>query len=275
MIGEAVGLDLRLARLPSRLLAFAVDAAVSLGALLALSILTLRLLSGANEAFAATITLVLTVAVLVGYPVLSETLTRGRTLGKAALGLRVVRDDGGPLRFRQALLRGLLAFFVDVWTTLGVVGVVTAALSQRGKRVGDVLAGTVVVRDRAPGAASAAPPMPPYLIPWAQSADLSRVGDDLALAARQVLARGGELDRAAFADLTTRLATSVAAVVAPPPPPGTPAWHYLAAVLAERRRREELRLATQPSYAAPPPAALEPAAPPPRDPGAGGFALPG
>lgn len=272
--GEAVGLDLRLARLPSRVLAFGLDALVSLVTLVALSVATVRLVSGVDEALAAAITLVLTVGVLVGYPVLAETLTGGRTLGKAALGLRVVRDDGGPLRFRQALLRGLLAFFVDIWSTFGLVGVLTSTLSQRGKRVGDLLAGTVVVRDRPPGRASLAPAMPPYLVGWAQSADLSRVNDDLALAARQVLARGGELDRRAFADLTARLATSVAAVVAPPPPPGTPAWHYLAAVLAERRRREELRLAPRPSYAGPAREAPQPATPPPPEPGSGGFALP-
>ena len=51
--------------------------------------------------------------VFLGYPVAMETLTRGRTLGKMALGLRVVRDDGGPITFRQALVRGLVGLALE------------------------------------------------------------------------------------------------------------------------------------------------------------------
>ena len=51
--------------------------------------------------------IIFTVLAIVGYPVIFETATRGRTLGKMALGLRVVSDDGGPERFRQALFRAL------------------------------------------------------------------------------------------------------------------------------------------------------------------------
>ena len=71
------------------------------------------------------------VLVVVGYPVIFETLSRGRSLGKLALGLRVVSDDGGPERFRQALVRGLLAV-LEIWLTLGFLALVTlAAVGQR------------------------------------------------------------------------------------------------------------------------------------------------
>ena len=61
-----------------------------------------------DAAASAALGLVTSVGVVVGYPLVMETLTRGRTLGKMAIGLRTVRDDGGPIRFRQALVRALL-----------------------------------------------------------------------------------------------------------------------------------------------------------------------
>lgn len=239
--GEAVALDLRHARLPSRALAVLIDVILQVAALLGLVLLAGRLLRDSDGALTAAVQLVLVVAVLVGYPVLAETVFSGRTIGKSALGLRVVRDDGGPIRFRQALVRGLLGFFVDLWLTSGIGAIVSATVSGRGKRVGDVLAGTVVIRDRTPAGSGPAPAMPPGLASWAAVADLSRVDDRLALAARQVLNRSRQLSPAAYGELCQRLATAVAAVASPPPPPGTPPDYYLGAVLAQRRNRAELR----------------------------------
>ena len=55
-----------------------------------------------DSALSAAVLLIFTVLVIVGYPVVFETATRGRSVGKIAMGLRVVSDDGGPERFRQA-----------------------------------------------------------------------------------------------------------------------------------------------------------------------------
>ena len=93
--------------------------------------------------------IVVLVLIIVGYPVAFETLTRGRSLGKLALGLRVVRDDGGAARFRQALIRGLFEV-VEIWILLGVPAIICSLLNSRGKRIGDLAAGTVVVRERTP-----------------------------------------------------------------------------------------------------------------------------
>lgn len=71
-----------------------------------------------DEALSAAVLIIFTVLVIVGYPVAFETATRGRTLGKMAMGLRVVSDDGGPERFRQALFRAL-AGFVEIWMLTG------------------------------------------------------------------------------------------------------------------------------------------------------------
>ncbi len=125
--GDAVPLDLRPAGWPSRALAFAIDALVQLTALTLLLGLTAFALSTADPAAGAATMLVIVVAVIVGYPVALETLTRGRTLGKAALGLRVVRDDGGPIRFRHALARALLGVFVDLWATIGIIALLSAS----------------------------------------------------------------------------------------------------------------------------------------------------
>ena len=291
--GEAVVLDLRLARLASRSLALAIDLAVQLALVLVGVFVVAGALSVVDDSLAAAIGLVFYLAVVVGYPVAWETLTRGRSPGKMALGLRVVREDGGPIRFRQAFVRGLLAV-VEIWITFGVVALVTSLASTQGRRVGDFLAGTVVIHERVPVHAAQVAAMPPQLAGWAQGLDLSRVPDALALDARQFLGRAHELSPAVREQMGTRIAEALAAVVAPAPPPGVPAWAFVAAVLAERRRRESARLAgaagsggwpqaptppaAAPSPSPPPdtsPAAAPPAAAPPAAPPAHGRDRPG
>ena len=80
----------------------------------------------------------------------------GRTLGKAALGLRVVRDDGGPAPFTAILIRELVGLTGEKpGITLGLVGIITMVSSQRAKRLGDMLGGTLVVTERIPGTSPA------------------------------------------------------------------------------------------------------------------------
>jgi uncharacterized RDD family membrane protein YckC len=272
--GEAVVLELRLAKLASRLLSLLIDLVVQ-GVLLVVGLLVISgVASSADDAAAAAIVLVFLVLVVVGYPVAFETLSRGRTLGKLTLGLRVVREDGGPIRFRHALVRAMAAV-VEIWITAGAVALVVSLASSQGKRLGDFLAGTVVVRERVPSSSAAVVTMPPQLAWWASGLDLSRLPDDLALAARQFLSRSRELAPEIRESMGARLAASVAACTSPPAPAGVPAWAFLSAVLAERRRRETVRLgasgAAQPSpdaqpspygRPAPPPSYGQPAPPP-------------
>ncbi|HSK25344.1 MAG TPA: RDD family protein [Jiangellales bacterium] len=241
--GEAVAVELRLARFPSRAMAFAIDVLVLLAIGVPLVVLTGFAIGEADPALASAVILLVVVAVLVGVPVTVETLSRGRSLGKLALGLRVVRDDGGPTRFRHALVRGLAGFFVDFWVTSGAGAVICSLLNSRGKRVGDVLAGTVVVRDRAPASTAAAVPLPPpWVAAWATGTQLAAIPDDLVMSARTYLTRLPQLDGATRDSMGAQLATAVSAYVSPAAPPGTPAWGYLAAVLGERSRREAARL---------------------------------
>jgi hypothetical protein len=124
--------------------------------------------------------------------------------------------------------------------------------SARGKRLGDFLAGTVVVRERLPESAHVMPTMPPPLADWASRLDLSRVPDDLALAARQYLARIGELDPQVRATMGARLLDQIRVATGSWPPEGAPAWAVLSGVLAERRRRELMRMAPPPQGPQPP-----------------------
>jgi uncharacterized RDD family membrane protein YckC len=236
--GDAVVLELRLARLASRGLAFAIDLLIQF-AVLALCALAVSVAGVHDTALAAAILLTLLVLVRVGYPVLSETLTRGRTPGKAAFGLRVVRDDGGPVRFRQALTRGLAGAIVDfgpvaVWS---VVAVTVSLCSVKSKRVGDFLAGTVVIQERTPVIGAPDIVMPVTLMTWAAQLDLSGLSDDLALAVRQYLARYPDLRPEVRDSLGYQLVQEVAEHVGAGLPPGVPPRAYLMAVLAERRNR--------------------------------------
>jgi len=95
--GEAVVLEVPCARFPSRLLALALDLFIQLILLFILFLIVGLAITndGVNGATAGAVALTVTILIIVGYPTLWETLTRGGSPGKFALGLRVVSDDGG------------------------------------------------------------------------------------------------------------------------------------------------------------------------------------
>jgi len=244
IIGEAVVLDLRPASFATRALCLALDLSVLFVVMIGVLVVLGGAAGGLDPAAASAVVLVLVVGVLVGIPVAVETATRGRSLGKLAGGLRVVRDDGGPVRFRQSLVRGLLTL-LEFYACFFSIALIASLSNARGKRVGDMLAGTYVIRER--GRATSIPPvpMPPELAGWAAGADIGRIPDRLAVAARQYLGRLAGLHPSSRQRLGTALAGQLDAFVAPPPPRGTTPEAFLAAVLAERRRRELDRLSAQ------------------------------
>ena len=270
--GDAVVLDVQIAQLPVRALSAFIDVTVIFIVYLIGIVLWAATLTDLDTAFSAAVLIIFTVLALVGYPVVIETATRGRSLGKMVMGLRVVSDDGGPERFRQALFRAL-AGFVEIWTLAGGPAVICSLVSPRGKRIGDVFAGTMVISERAPRLGPP-PQMPPQLAWWASSLQLSGLGAEQAERARQFLSRAPQLQPGFRDQMAHRIAGEVAAQVSPPPPPGAPPQLVLAAVLAERHRREYARMqAAQrpaagppqqwgPAPSGPPHAAPQPAAPP-------------
>ncbi|WP_406037691.1 RDD family protein [Micromonospora sp. NBC_00898] len=275
--GEAVELDVRAARLGSRVLALVIDllAQVIVAALLSagLTVLVLALPAAVvDAALTGALQTVLLVLVLVGYPVLMERFAGGRTLGKLAVGLRVVRTDGGPVGVGQSLTRALVGVAVEwpglVLPLLSWAASVTVMLTDpRGRRLGDLVAGTMVVHTRGAAVWRPVPLAVPALAGWAHTLDLTRLDDGLALAARQYLGRVHQLVEPERDRLGRALWAEVAAVISPPPPWGAPESVYLAAVLAERHRRAVNRLyhargvtatlwpeLTAPPVAVPPPA---------------------
>ncbi|RAY14279.1 RDD family protein [Actinomadura craniellae] len=241
--GEAVELDLRVARPASRTCALLLDLMFQ-SVILNIALYTVSMTAlVADEAWTVGLSILSLVAVTVGYPAAFETLSRGRTLGKLALGLRVVSDDGGPERFRQALARALAAA-IEIWMLMGAPALISSLFNRRGKRLGDLLAGTVVIQERVPSSVVFGPVavMPPQLAGWARGLELSQVSDGLALSARQYLTRFWELIPEVRDTLGQRIADQVTAVISPPPPPGVRPEILLSAVLAERSRRESTRL---------------------------------
>lgn len=233
--GEGVVLDARPASFATRMLAIGLDLAVLFAVVVAGAYL-LRDVS-VSESAARILTIAALVTVMVGIPTTVETLTRGRSLGKWAAGIRVTRDDGGPVRFRQAFIRALVGVG-ELWFSAGSIALITSLLNDKGKRLGDLLAGTYVVRTRGGASFSAPIVMPPHLAAWAGHADMRRLPDGLALAVRQFLARAAKLAPDARVRLGQELAGELEQYVAPGPPGGTPPEVFMMAVLAERRSRD-------------------------------------
>ena len=218
---EAVVLDLERAGVASRTIAYALDllalAVTLLVVLLAGNVVVGDLGGGGGGALAAVLTSLL---VVIAWFCAFETLWRGRTLGKAAMGLRVVGVDGSVVRFQQAFLRaavGLVDFFL---VPVGFVAVVTVLLSPRDQRLGDMAAGTLVVRERSAGrvVAPAWFRPPPGWERYAASLDVTPLDAETYGLVRSYLLRVPDLAANARDHLAVRLANPVATRIGHTPP---------------------------------------------------------
>lgn len=239
--GEAVALDLPAANFGHRVVSGVIDVVVTMVLLIVVLWVALTITLPVDEAVLRIGLIGGLVAALVGFPTTLETLTRGRSLGKLAMGLRVVRDDGGPISFQHAFVRALLGV-VEIYGLSGSIAVLSSMLNTRGKRLGDFVAGTYVVRDRVSLQLTRPVDVPFPLRAWAQTADVAALPTGLALAVRQFLARAHAVDPEARWRQASALAAQVQGYVAPPPPAGTPPDAFLAAVVGTRRDRDARRL---------------------------------
>jgi len=239
--GEAVALELPAAGIALRALSGFLDLFIAGMALWGGLLLVMLMTEGTDDAIVGVATTVLLALVAVVLPTTIETLTRGRSVGKLATGLRTVRDDAGPIGFRHALARALVGF-VEIWAMFGVPALVSGLVSSKGKRLGDYAAGTYVVRERVHLRLPPPPMMPPHLAAWAAGADIARLPDGLAMAVRQFLMRAPLLSPQSRAALGVQLYDEVVTYLAPQPPAGTHPELALAAVIADRRRRDAVRL---------------------------------
>jgi uncharacterized RDD family membrane protein YckC len=237
--GEAVTLELPPASLGLRLLSGLLDVVIQ-AVLLLVGFLVVGAVAS-DEALGAVGFVVTFVGVLVVLPTVLETLTRGKSIGKYVLGTRTVRDDAGPISFHHAFMRSLVGV-VEIWALSGVPALISALVSSKGKRLGDYVAGTYVVRDRIGLTLPPVVHMPPQLAGWARSADIAPLPEGLAVSIRQLLGRIDTLSPHARDTLLLDIAQRTLQYVAPPPPRGTPPDAFLAAVQAERRDRDSARL---------------------------------
>lgn len=239
--GEAVRLDIPPASLPQRLGSGLIDAVISVIGLIASLFLLFYLSADLSEPVLASLSLLTTIAWLVGLPALIETLTRGRSVGKFVTRTRTVRDDGGPIVFRHALSRALVGF-VEIYALSGLPALLTAMSTERSRRLGDLTAGTYVVREVTRLNLTRPVEMPFALAGWAQRADIAPLPDGTALAIRQFLERRRSFSSAARAEIGQDLLRQVLPLVAPQPPRGSSVEDILAAVAARRRQDDTRRL---------------------------------
>jgi uncharacterized RDD family membrane protein YckC len=301
---EAVVLRFETAGLGSRILARALDTVIQLAFALVLLLVLALVRSASASSLGTPLVIVFLLGVfldLFAYTAVLETVWRGRTIGKRALGIRVVTREGAPVRFRHAAIRS--AFWIIDGFLLGgpSIGVVTMLLTRQSLRTGDIVAGTIVVRERS----GARPPaavtftVPPGYEPYADGLDAGTLSPSLYEAVRAFLLRAPSLDQKVRYPLAASLAGPIAVTLHQAPPPWIGPELFLVCVAAGYQRRHGMAgwgqppptwgapaptwPAPAPTWGQPPPppapaAAPTPApipgpAPPPVD-GSGGFTPP-
>ncbi|MDQ1439847.1 MAG: hypothetical protein QOG97_75 [Acidimicrobiaceae bacterium] len=237
---EAVVLDVRTAGLGSRAFARAIDGLIQGVALIVVFLFTGILVSSTDGNLgtaALVIDLVVITVIIFGYPIILESLWRGRTPGKAALGLRVVTRQGAPIRFRHALVRGLIG--LGEVTALPAVGVLSMLISTNDQRLGDMAGGTIVIRERA--AAQMSVPVvfypPPGWEPFVESLDVSAMTSAEYETVRSFLIRAHEMAPLPRANLAARLAGPLVARWHQPVPEGAGPELWLACAASAYQRR--------------------------------------
>jgi len=149
---ERVELRFALASIGSRFLAALIDHGLQLFAFFALGLLIgqtsefLRL-NRSLELWLLSLGVLVSFLILFGYFVIFETLWSGQTPGKRWMGLRVIRVDGRPVGFFEVLVRNALRM-IDFLPSSYALGVVCILLHREARRLGDLVAGTVVVKER-------------------------------------------------------------------------------------------------------------------------------
>jgi uncharacterized RDD family membrane protein YckC len=206
---EGVALELTLAGVGSRFVAAIVDWTIQILLLIGVGVMlsyggSLQPAEGTIEAAIFSIVLFL---VFFGYDVLFEVFASGRTPGKRWTGLRVVRTGGQPVGFLTSTIRNLLRLIdIQPFPTY-FVGCVSVIATRKNQRLGDLAAGTIVMREH--GAAKRREPVtaPVAALPAPTAAwDVSAVTAEELATVRAFLERRSELTPAARTDLASTLA---------------------------------------------------------------------
>jgi uncharacterized RDD family membrane protein YckC len=237
LTGEAVALDVQPLGFFMRALGCLIDMVLGVAALLLFALVTGWLIGigVVDPALQPVLTIVVVVLVTVIAPTVVETVTRGRSLGRLAVGGRIVRADGGATGFRHAFIRALIGVF-ELWFTIGAVAALVGAFTPRSQRLGDLVAGTYAQRTRTPRLPDTLLGVPPVLHEWAGTADVARLPERLSRRLAQFARSAPNMEPSARARVAASLAHEAAAHVSPVPAvdPET----FLVAVVAVRRDRE-------------------------------------
>jgi uncharacterized RDD family membrane protein YckC len=239
---DAVALDVDIATVGSRGIAYLLDLSIVLSALLLIQLGQVLLgLGGFVPGWLPiAVLLVAAFALQFGYPIGFEVLWRGRTLGKAVMGLRVVTVEGAPVGFRHAAIRAAAGVF-ELLATLGFPAIVTSFESRHGQRLGDLAAGTVVVRERRASRPVQALryPVPPGWEGYVRTLDVGRLDPLDRAVIRDTLRRAHELRLPVRHQVMVELADALLERTAPPPPLGTDAETFVRCVAARLAERVE------------------------------------
>jgi uncharacterized RDD family membrane protein YckC len=235
---EGVTLEVTLAGVGSRFVAGLIDQVLRWSVLLALVTLLAILEEGIGEGFSAGGVVAIIIAVFFvqfGYDVLFEVLASGRTPGKRWTGLRVVKKGGTPVGFLASALRNILRI-VDSLPGFYLVGILSVMFTANNQRLGDLAAGTIVVRQ--PRQTTALPPPAAPAPAPADSAlyDVSAVSAEELATVRRFLARRAALTPEARDRLARDMATRLGPKVVGPPREWEPEafLEYLVAAKAAR-----------------------------------------
>jgi uncharacterized RDD family membrane protein YckC len=206
---EGVQLALPLAGLATRFMALMIDSIIGSAAAV-IAILAAAAIGG--DVAAAIVAASAFLVFYVAYHVVFEVAAGGRTVGKRAAGLRVVKDGGGPVGLRASLIRNLMRLIEGI-ITMYVPAIIAVLSTRNNQRLGDLAAGTLVVRElRAP---TYAPPPPSLVQPERYASwDVTGIGDNESTAVRAFLERRGQLDPGARAALAAKLAGRLRPMVA-------------------------------------------------------------
>lgn len=215
---EQVELAYDVAGLGSRFVAALIDVLIQMVIMLALllaaslgGVLTLaavgRRASGAAQSEAVFLLLAVVVLVLFvviwGYYIFFEMVWNGQTPGKRRLGIRVLTTGGEPITLTHSLVRNLVRL-IDFLPSSYMLGAAVMLLNGRAQRLGDLAAGTIVVKERRDGVPSMLAALPPEQALAPQDATLFTT-EDVALA-REFLVRRAELSPDRRRELAARIA---------------------------------------------------------------------
>jgi uncharacterized RDD family membrane protein YckC len=148
---EQIGLHFAVAGVGSRLLAILIDTLIQTGIGIAAGIAIFGIIIAIGPAGAPSVWLLALAAfaaflLLYGYFAIFEILWNGQTPGKRIIGIRVIKESGRPLTPAETIGRNLMRI-VDQMPAMYAIGIVTMFLNGRNKRVGDLVAGSIVIRE--------------------------------------------------------------------------------------------------------------------------------